>query len=106
MENLQGGGESYEEFYDKRNSPEIGGDLSEFFEENSERAESEESLDKIDSEGGKTLPLNFDSHPVNESDQDKLVKPGTELCSNYTSHQIAVFYAQFQRINIYTIFGY
>lgn len=66
----------YDDFDDKRNFSEIGGDLSEFYDENSERAESEESLDKIECDVPKRLSLNFDSRDMTDGDHERAMKQG------------------------------
>ena len=72
LDNLQSA-EGYDDFDEK-----MGGDFSEFYEGHSERAESEESLEKIDCEVGKRLSLNLDPRAMNESEHDRVVKPGSE----------------------------
>ena len=67
---------AYDEFDEKRNFSEMGGDFTEFYEDQSERAESEESLDKSEFDAEKRLSLNLDPRVVNEADHDKNVRPG------------------------------
>lgn len=54
----------------------MGGEFSEFYEDRSERAESEESLEKSEFDGDKRLSLNSEPRVVNETDHDRAVRPG------------------------------
>ena len=66
----------YDYFDDKRNFSEMGGEFPEFYEDHSERAESEESMDKNDFEGDKRISLSLDPRALNENDHDRVPKPG------------------------------
>ena len=72
MQNAAG----YDDFDEKRNFSEMGGEFSEFYEDRSERAESEESLEKSEFDADKRLSLNLETRVVNESDHDRAAKPG------------------------------
>jgi len=65
----------YDYFDDKRNFSEMGGEFPEFYEDHSERAESEESMDKNDFEGDKRISLSLDPRALNENDHDRVPKP-------------------------------